>query len=289
MHRFVLIGTLLLVGATLVRAESDGNGAAEAELLNRTVLARGLIFTTHRHTKTVRDYSRLSNLVRSYPATILIHSFRLSPDDFRLRVLDAADYAPPRASVRKLVTESQALGAVNAGFFDDRSRPLGLHILRGVVRRPYSMAHKKSAAVFYERDERYEIVSNANYQTYFVASKPPTPMREAVQSYPLLVGNGKSSWQWRPGEGIAARTAVGISWSGNVYLVVTDTDPMNGLSLSELAAFMAETLRCRVALNLDGGTSSQLYYRDSKHELSVEGRDTIRTALAVFPVGTEPR
>ena len=151
------------------------------------------------------------------------------------------------------------------------------------------MAKKKSAAIFYERDGIYNIISNSNYRKFFVENKPPTPMTEAVQSYPILVGNGKSLWSWRPGEGIAARSAVGISWSGLVYLVVTDTDSFNGLSLSELATFMAHTHRCKVALNLDGGTSSQLYFKDDKHTFSIEGRERIRTALTFFPKGKEPR
>ena len=255
------------------------------ELVNRSRIARGLLFTTHRHTKTIRDYSRLSNLVRSYPSTILIHTFRINPRFFDIRVLDSADYFSSRASVRRLVEESGALGAVNAGFFDENSRPLGLHIKRKQVIRGFTMASKKSAAVFYERDGLYKIISNKNYKKYFIESKPPSPMTEAVQSYPLLVGRGKSMWKWRPGEGIAARTAVGISWTGLVYLVVSDTDPLNGLSLSELASFMAVTHRCKVALNLDGGNSSQMYYNDSEHTISVEGRDTIRTALAFFHEG----
>ena len=280
---------IALVLCSFALGADSGSDYDPPELINRTNITRGLVYTTHRHTKTVRDYSRLSNLVRSYPSTILIHTFRINPKYFQIRVVDAADYSPPLAHIRQVVEDTGALGGINAGFFDENGRPLGLHIMRSKQRRGFTMAQKKSAAIFYERDGVYSIISNNNYRKYYLDTKPPTPMTEAVQSYPLLVGNGKSLWSWRPGEGIAARSAVGISWSGLVYLVVTDTDSFNGLSLSELAAFMAHTHRCKVALNLDGGTSSQLYFKDDKHRFSIEGRARIRTALTFFPKGKEPR
>ena len=110
-----IVFTLLVCSIAL--ASENGNGYDPPELINRTNISRGLVYTTHRHTKTVRDYSRLSNLVRSYPSTILIHTFRINPKYYQIRVVDAADYAPPLANIRSVVEDTGALGGINAGFF----------------------------------------------------------------------------------------------------------------------------------------------------------------------------
>lgn len=290
MNYLILCMAILLTGAfpmapDLYCSEDLHNGAPESEpalRINRTVISKGLVFSTYKHTKTVSDYSRLSNLVRSYPSTIVIHSFRINPEYFSLFVgSDSKSSRARRATIQDIVHSNNALGGINAGFFDEKSRPLGLHISQGKIFSRYSMKHKNSAAIFFKKGNSYNIINNKCYVKYYLENEPPAPMIEAVQSYPLLVANGKSLWNWRPGEGIAPRTAIGVTWSGRVILAVTDTNPLNGLSLSELATFMAITHKCKLALNLDGGTSSQFYYHDKHHTLSVEGQDLIRTAILI--------
>jgi uncharacterized protein YigE (DUF2233 family) len=255
---------------------------APATRINRTVISKGLVFSTYNYTKTVSDYSRLSNLVRSYPSTIVIHSFRINPEYFSLAVAtDPKAGNGRRSTIQDIVRNNKAKGGINGGFFDEKSRPLGLHISDSKTISKYSMQHKNSAAIFFKKENSYNIITNKCYLKYYLEEKPSVPMTEAIQSYPLLVANGKPLWDWRPGEGIAPRTAVGVTWSGRVILAVTDTNPLNGISLSELATFMATTHKCKLALNLDGGTSSQFYYHDDNHTLSVDGQDLIRTAIII--------
>lgn len=61
-----------------------------------------------------------------------------------------------------------------------------------------------------------------------------------------------------------ARSAVGILDNGHWVFVVADQNLLNkdpGMSIPELARFM-KTLGCVMALNLDGGVSSSLYFED---------------------------
>lgn len=59
-----------------------------------------------------------------------------------------------------------------------------------------------------------------------------------------------------------ARTAVGITTDGNlVWVMVAQKSSVTGMSLSELAAFL-HTLGIVDAINLDGGSSSSLYFRE---------------------------
>lgn len=60
-----------------------------------------------------------------------------------------------------------------------------------------------------------------------------------------------------------ARTAVGIAPGNSIILVMVAQKPNNpktGMSLPELASFM-KTLGVEKAMNLDGGSSSSLYYQ----------------------------
>lgn len=67
-----------------------------------------------------------------------------------------------------------------------------------------------------------------------------------------------------------ARSAIGIKSNGSlVWLVVSPTDPGNGMTLAELAEFMT-TLNVQKALNLDGGSSSSLYVSLSVHDSLVQ-------------------
>lgn len=60
-----------------------------------------------------------------------------------------------------------------------------------------------------------------------------------------------------------ARTAVGITHDGSIVLVMVAQKPKagSGMSLPELVNFM-KTLGVEKAMNLDGGSSSSLYYKD---------------------------
>ncbi|MDO4807186.1 MAG: phosphodiester glycosidase family protein, partial [Coriobacteriales bacterium] len=61
------------------------------------------------------------------------------------------------------------------------------------------------------------------------------------------------------------RTAIGKVADGHYVLVVSDgrTSESAGLSLRELATFMADELGVECAYNLDGGGSSTMVYENS--------------------------
>lgn len=86
-----------------------------------------------------------------------------------------------------------------------------------------------------------------------------------------------------------ARTAVGITSRGEIILVMAaqrSDDPMqSGVSLPELAEFM-DTLGVEEALNLDGGSSSSLYYQGQTYygRVDAEGNSIQRPVKSVLLV-----
>lgn len=86
-----------------------------------------------------------------------------------------------------------------------------------------------------------------------------------------------------------ARTAVGITAEGDILLVVAAQLPEaptnSGLSLTELAEFLGN-LNAVQAMNLDGGSSSTLYYQGQTHygRLDATGNPVERSVKSVLLV-----
>lgn len=85
-----------------------------------------------------------------------------------------------------------------------------------------------------------------------------------------------------------ARTAVGITRDGSVVLVMVaqkPSAPANGVSLPALADFM-KTLGADKAMNLDGGSSSSLYYKGKTFygKVNSEGNSIKRPVKSVLLV-----
>jgi Phosphodiester glycosidase len=85
-----------------------------------------------------------------------------------------------------------------------------------------------------------------------------------------------------------ARTAVGITRDGSIVLVMVAQKPSagaNGISLPVLADFM-KTLGVQKAINLDGGSSSSLYYKGKTFygKVDLEGNPIKRPVKSVLLV-----
>jgi Phosphodiester glycosidase len=85
-----------------------------------------------------------------------------------------------------------------------------------------------------------------------------------------------------------ARTAVGITRDGNIIWVMAAQKPNttpSGMSLPELAKFM-QTLGVEAAMNLDGGSSSALYYQGKTFsgKLDSHGKQIQRPVKSVLLV-----
>lgn len=90
-----------------------------------------------------------------------------------------------------------------------------------------------------------------------------------------------------------ARTAVGITASGDIMLVMAAQLPelpgTSGLSLPELAEFM-RTIGATAAMNLDGGSSSALFYQGQTHygKVDADGNQVERPVKSALLVQNSP-
>lgn len=182
----------------------------------------------------------------------------------------AKDLAVKHASVNEYAEHSKAMVAINGGFFDKNFRSLGLRISDKQQQSPLKQI--SWWGVFYIKNKTAYITSARQF-------KKSKAIDFAVQSGPRLLINGQIP-PLRPGR--AERTALGINAEGQVILLVTENAP---LSTTELAQLMqSPPLNCINAINLDGGSSSQLYAAVDSFRLNVHGFSNISDAIAVKPL-----
>lgn len=218
------------------------------------------------------QYTRLSAPL-AMPEGVL-HVFRIDLHHYRLQLATAQAQQVSTDSVRNMVLANNAVIGVNGGFFDPSARPLGLRLDQGEVTSRLK-AISWWGVLFVQNNKAYI----KNYREY----RYNPHMSFAIQSGPRLVINSRIP-HLKPG--LASRTAIGVTKQGQVILVVTELGLR--LATSRLAEIMqhpenAGGLGCVNALNLDGGSSTQLYARLGNFTLEVPGFSAVADAVLVVP------
>ena len=195
-----------------------------------------------------------------------IHVFRINPQLNQLDLVMATDLGKNQASIKDFAEKSHALIAVNGGFFDQQGKPLGLRIRHSQQRHPLKPI--SWWGVFYVKNQKPQIVAGTN--------KVPADVEFAVQAGPRLIINDKIP---RLKPGYAERTALGVDTAGNILLVITENTPMTTTELAE--RMHTQPIKCTQALNLDGGSSTQLYAELHGFNLFEPGFANISDSLVV--------
>lgn len=184
---------------------------------------------------------------------------------------------PPdaRRSLADLLTAKQAFAAVNASYFHEDFRPLGLVVAGGQTLHGFEKARLLSG-VLAVRKGRIELVRSGEF-------KPSPDVREAVQAGPWLVENGT------PVTGLEnvrlyRRTAVATDgqnrWAIITISPVSLADAARILSLKDLPGGWT----IADALNLDGGGSTSLLaLHDGQKLFDIPSFGPVRNYLAITP------
>ena len=196
-----------------------------------------------------------------------VHVFRINLRKQKLDLVTAKDLSRPHASVEEMAVHSDALIAVNGGFFDTEYHPLGLRI--GHHHRYTPLKPISWWGIFYTIRKKPHVSKVSQY----AASRA---IDFAIQSGPRLLVNGKIP-QLKPG--VAERTALGITQNNHVILLVTEHAPMTTTSLAEMMKQFP--LYCDDALNLDGGSSTQIYAKVGRLHLNTRGALGVSDAVIV--------
>lgn len=188
-----------------------------------------------------------------------------------LRVVDSPK--PGESRLSSILKSRQAIGGVNGGYFEPDFKPVGLVVTEEKTRQNFKKAKLLSGIVATSPKGRVSIFRSHLYDPKSSAYS------EAIQCGPMLVE--KSA----PVEGlnfqkIARRTAVATGPNQRCALIyltsVTLADAAKILSLPEILGAWTPT----TVLNLDGGSSSTLWARDT---ISLPEIKPVRNFLEVVP------
>ena len=182
-------------------------------------------------------------------------------DPSRIFVGVCGDYGQSSSgkNIKQIARSYNATAAINAGGFEDENGqgnggiPLGLVISQGEL-------------LYGNLSEKYSVIGFNNDNILIVGTMTAqeavdSGIRDAVSFGPVLVMNGKASSVKGAGSGVNPRTAIGQCADGTVLLLVID-----GRQASSLGATYADLIEIMLdngavnAANLDGGTSSGMYY-----------------------------
>lgn len=198
-----------------------------------------------------------------------IHAFRIDLNKNQLGLITAKSLRVKHASADQFAARTNALISINGGFFDHAFQPLGLRINNKKIEnalKPISWW-----GIFYIKNNKAHITTVKHFQH-------DPDITFAVQSGPRLVVKGDIPSLKK---GFADRSALGITAKGKVILLVSTNAAM---STNDLARLMkTPPLACTDALNLDGGSSSQLYANMNSFKLNVHGFSNVSDAIIVKP------
>jgi uncharacterized protein YigE (DUF2233 family) len=218
------------------------------------------------------EYAQLGMLSGFH--TGYVHAFRIDLTHNQIKLAVAEDQRNKIATVSDLATIFHAVIGINGGFFSQELKPLGLRISNYKERYPLKATPWWS--VFYVLDNQPHIVS----QREFRAIKH---IQFAIQSGPRLIVNDKITRSLKPGAD--TRSAIGITLDHKVILAVTDHLKLTTTQLARLmrASHIEGGLGCCDAMNLDGGSSTQLYAKIDNFIVQVPSFSAVTDAILVIP------
>lgn len=238
-----------------------------------TLLLATPVFALPTHWQTLAPGLEYARINPSPGLSSYLHAFRVDLRYYRFELAFSQDYKNNTDTIEELVQSHHAIAGVNGGFFSPEFKPLGLRINEGKEHSP--LKNISWWGVFFIKDKQAYIVTQNNFQ-------PDANIKFAVQSGPRLIINGKIP-NLKPGA--ANRTALGITKSGRIILLATENLPLTTLQLAQIMQSPTAEggLNCLNAINLDGGSSTQLYAKINHFILDVPGYASITDAVLIKP------
>lgn len=202
-----------------------------------------------------------------------LHAFRFSLKNYQLKVALAKDFNRQSSSIQYLAKHTNALVAVNGGFFTPQMNPIGLRISGG--KKLQKIQNTSWWGIFYVRNQRPYLSTPTQFPKH-------RRVDFAIQGGPRLLINGQIP---KLKKGLAERTAICSTRSGQVVLIASDKLP---LETDRLASIISKSSKnngfdCFNALNLDGGNSTQLNAIVGNFSLSIRGFSSITDAVYLTP------
>ncbi len=201
----------------------------------------------------------------------------------RVKVATSEDLGEKGAKLGDIVEKIGAQGGVNAGGFIDP----GGHGTGGV---PEGILIENEKILYADKSHKYHVIGFTKKNililgNYTLKQIKKLDIRDAVSFRPFIIVNGVPAiTRGNGGWGIAPRTAIGQTKDGTVLLLVIDGRQLDsmGATLKDVQDIMLEYGAVNAA-NLDGGSSSTMYYQGKlvNHPCSKYGERYLPSAFII--------
>jgi exopolysaccharide biosynthesis protein len=194
---------------------------------------------------------------------------RFDPHAYRVRV--KYDQANP-GFLNEWNDALQPLAMINGGYFDENKRATGLVIFDGTQRGQSYRGFGGMVAI--TEDGEFDLRS-LRQDPY----NPKEPLRQAMQSAPMLIQPGGEASQLDEDNDRSRRSVIARDRQGRVLLIAID---LPVLTLPDLAQALKQSdLDLDAALNLDGGRSTGLYLNTNAKRIAINSFDELPLVLVV--------
>ena len=197
-----------------------------------------------------------------------IHLLKINPLKYKLDIITAKQFGMTNIDAKTMASKTDAFIAINGGFFTPEYNSLGLLVQSG--REINKIKWTSWWHIFQMNSFKPMIVQKQAYE-------PAPEIEMAIEAGPRLLIDGAVPDGLKPSS--AERTALGITQDGQIIIAVTESYPV---SLSEFARQLQDA-GCHDALNLDGGSSTQLYAKIRGFELNRANLSLVANGIGVFP------
>ncbi|MGB5963226.1 MAG: phosphodiester glycosidase family protein [Coleofasciculaceae cyanobacterium] len=242
--------------------------------------------------------------------TSIIHTLQIPTASFTI----TPAVSPKLDSLENFVQKHNALGAINGGFFDPKNGKSTSHII--VQAQQVADPRQNDRLINNPNLTPYlpKILNRSEFRRYrcgntwrydITLHNAPTPSNcqfvDALGGGPgllplnlveegfLAVANGQTIRDALGSSQANARSAVAIKDNNIIFVMAAQKlNPNSGISLPALADFL-KTLGAQKALNLDGGSSSALYYNDKiiSGKVDDQGNSSQRPIKSVLLIQAE--
>lgn len=182
-------------------------------------------------------------------------------------------YQPDKPlQLKDWMQQTHAIAVMNGGYFDQHNQATALLISNGQANGTSYQGCCGMLAVDAQNNVSIQSLSDQPYD-------PGTEqLQQATQSRPMLIVNGKRT-QFQETAAASPRSVVAIDNQGRLLFIVS---PAQAFSVDELADLLVQSdLSLKMALNLDGGSSTGLYLNSGGQQVSLDSVTALPIVIIV--------
>ena len=205
----------------------------------------------------------------------------------RIGIIRASEFGWKQATVQALCKAAGAVACINANFFDEQGKPLGLVISRGIIHQKIHKGGGLLTGILFVTPKSVGVAHRDTFSTDGVV--------EAVQAGPRLVSKGAIVEGLRESSRSSNLSGICIDSQDRISIFRVTSGVFGGSLHQVQNVLIQPQLGCLEALNFDGGGSSSMYisgeiqgHAGAVREENFPGTDEVPVAIGLFPLETAP-